>query len=115
MKNRKYVKGDRYFFDKRVIKAALIKYGIMFVIALPILIVINVYLINDLSFWAATFVDVGVLLLVVLICLVIYSYIKKAKGKKLKEREEKEREMIRAQRKLKKKEKKKTNKAEDKE
>lgn len=33
---------NRYFFDKRVLKKFFIKYGIMLLIAIPVLIAINV-------------------------------------------------------------------------
>lgn len=33
---------DRYFFDKRDVKRFLLKYGIMFIVAIPIIIGINI-------------------------------------------------------------------------
>lgn len=57
---------DRYLFDKRVLKKTLIKYGIMFLIALPFLLVFNIYC-NDLSFWITVLVDCAILGCVVII------------------------------------------------
>ena len=102
MKKNKQYKGDRYFFDKRVIKKGLIKYGSMFLIALPILVVLNVYALKDMSYWAATFIDVGVLLGVVLVCLIVYGKIDAIKEQKRIEREEEQKRIAKMRKKAKK-------------
>ena len=93
---------DRYFFDKRVIKKGLIKYGIMFVIALPILIVLNIYVFDKLSFWGATLLDCVVLLAVVAVCLVVYNKIEARKAQKEQEEIERQKQLNKARRKVKK-------------
>ena len=93
---------DRYFFDKRVIKKGLIKYGVMFVIALPILVVMNIYVIKDIPFWGATMIDVAILLAVVILCLVVYGRIEAKRKAKQEELERQRKELAKAQRKAKK-------------
>ncbi len=91
---------DRYFFDKRVIKKGLIKYGIMFLIALPILIGVNVAL-KSLSFWACVFIDVAILICVVLAGSWISNAIQKSRENKKQQEIDKEKQLQKARRKAK--------------
>ena len=94
--------GDRYFFDKRVIKRALIKYGIMFAIGLPVLVVLNLYALNGMTFWAATAIDAAVLLAIVGACSLVYYKIERQRIRKAEEEAKRQKELAKAQRKAKK-------------
>lgn len=92
---------DRYFFDKRVIKKNLIKYGIIFLIALPILIGINVG-VKSLSFWGGVFIDVAVLLVIIVVCNIVFDKIQANKERKEQEELQKQKKIERARRRAKK-------------
>lgn len=70
---------DRYFFDKRVMKKLLIKYGIMFLCLFPVLIVVNYFLNQVLDFWVTIIIDVTLILLVVFVVELILNKIKQKK------------------------------------
>ena len=68
---------DRYFFDKRVMKKAFIKYGIIFLIALPILLFANYFLNDYLSFWLVVLIDAVIVLTIILIAqLIINAFVR---------------------------------------
>lgn len=69
---------DRYFFDKRVMKAVLIRYGILFAIMFPLLIGLS-FLMESASKGLRVFLYVAVLVCGVIICEVIYNAILKRK------------------------------------
>ena len=76
---------DRYFFDKRVVKKALMKYIGLFVIAFIILVPINaLWLVDNLSqgwgLFISVFIALGIVLLGDYIILVVNR--KKNKNKK---------------------------------
>lgn len=71
----------RYIFDKRVVKKTLIKYGVMFLILIPILLVVD-YFIQSWSVWAVVGLDVGIGVVVIIIESLIYSAILKKKEEK---------------------------------
>lgn len=82
---------DRYLFDKRVVKKALIKYGIMFGIALPFVLAFNI-LCRDLSFWLAVLVDCAIFGFFVLVGEIILASIRnKRLAREAAEAEEKRR------------------------
>lgn len=68
----------RYIFDKRVVKKTLIKYGVMFLILIPILLVVD-YFLQTWSVWAVVGIDVAIGVVVVIIESLIYSAILKRK------------------------------------
>lgn len=70
---------DRYFFDKRVMKKILIKYGLMALGILPVLLIVNYFLNKVLSFGLTVLVDVALILVMVLIIETIINTIKKRK------------------------------------
>lgn len=70
---------DRYFFDKRVMKKILIKYGLMALGILPVLLIVNYFLNKVLSFGLTVLVDVALILVMVLIIETIINAIKKRK------------------------------------
>lgn len=80
---------DRYFFDKRVIKKALIKYGILFAIAFLVIWPLNAFvLIQYLDKGMGIFISVLVALAIVLLGDFLYSKIEsKRKNKKNNEKE----------------------------
>ena len=74
----------KYIFDKRIVKKTLIKYGIMFLILIPILLIVD-YFIQSWNMWAVVGLDVGIGVVVIIIESLIYSAIlKKKKEKKAK-------------------------------
>ena len=82
---------DRYLFDKRVVKKTLIKYGIMFLIALPFVITFNI-LCRDLSFWLTVLIDCAILGVVVLVGEIVLATIRNKKlAREQAEAEEKRR------------------------
>ena len=82
---------DRYLFDKRVVKKTLIKYGIMFAIALPFVLTFNI-LCRGLHFWIAVLVDCAIFGAVVLIGEIILASIRnKRLQREAAEQEEKRR------------------------
>lgn len=70
---------ERYFFDKRVMKKILIKYGIIFACLFPVLIVLNYFLNQVLNFWITVVIDCVVVLFVLFIIEAIINKIKEAK------------------------------------
>lgn len=70
---------DRYFFDKRVMKKILIKYGIMFLCLFPVLIIVNYFLNKVLHYWVTIIIDITIVLFVVFSVELIISSIKKKK------------------------------------
>ncbi len=75
---------DRYFFDKRQIKHGLIKYGIAFLVAFPLLILVGVVL-NNAKSWIRILIYIAILLTAVILSDVID---KKLKTKKLEQKQE---------------------------
>ena len=73
---------QQYFFDKRVIKKFLIKYGIRLLIIFPVLILVNYGLREMLQGWGIILADVfiafGILLLIEL-AIAIFKNLKKKK------------------------------------
>lgn len=66
---------DKYIFDKRVMKKVLLKYGIIFLIAFPILLFTNYYLNKVMKFWLVILVDVVITLFIIFIAqLIINAY-----------------------------------------
>lgn len=81
---------DRYFFDKRVVKKTLIKYGCLFAIAFIILIPINAFLlVGNLSQGWGIFISVLIALAVVLLGDYIIYLVKNKKNKNPNNREKK--------------------------
>lgn len=79
--------GQRYFFDKRDIKHFLVKYGIMLLIAIPILIVLNVLFKMWFEIESMVFLDIVFLCVIVSIYELIYFAIKRAKENRLENKE----------------------------
>lgn len=80
---------DRYIFDKRNIKSGFKKYGIMFLICLPILVGVN-FLLKDLSTGWVIFIDVVLALGVIIVLDLIVGKIEEKKEEKRKAKEEDE-------------------------
>lgn len=74
---------DRYFFDKRDMKKALKKYGLIFLCVLPVLIVVNVALNRFLSFWLVTLIDVVIVFLALLVAQLIINAVTIHRAEKL--------------------------------
>lgn len=70
---------DRYFFDKRVMKKILIKYGLMALGILPVLLIVNYFLNKVLSFGLTVLVDVALILVMVFAIEAVINAIKKRK------------------------------------
>ena len=70
---------DRYFFDKRVMKKILIKYGLMALGILPVLLIVNYFLNKVLSFGLTVLVDVALILVLVFAIEAVINAIKKRK------------------------------------
>lgn len=90
---------DRYLFDKRIVKKQLLKYGIMFLIALPFVITFNI-LCNDLGFWWSVLVDMAIIGFVVIVCEIVLVSIKNNRIKKEAEQEEERRQILKEKHKL---------------
>lgn len=72
----------RYIFDKRIVKKNLIKYGVMFLILIPILLVVD-YFLQSWKVWAVVGIDVAIGVVVITAESLIYSAILKKKQKKV--------------------------------
>ena len=70
---------DRYFFDKRVMKKILLKYGIMFLCVFPVLVLINYFLNKVVEYWVTIIIDVTFILLVLFVVQLIENKIKENK------------------------------------
>ena len=68
---------DRYFFDKRVMKKAFIKYGLIFLFTIPVILFFNYFLNQTLKFWLVVVIDTVFLLLVVFVVQLIINAIAK--------------------------------------
>lgn len=90
---------DRYLFDKRVVKKILIKYGLMFLIALPFVILFNV-LCSDLAFWWSVLVDMGIIAFVVIIGEIVLLSIKNKRLAREQQAEEERRLLLKEKHKL---------------
>lgn len=90
---------DRYLFDKRVVKKTLIKYGSMFLIALPFVILFNV-LCSDLAFWWSVLVDMGIIGFVVIIGEIILVSVKNKRLAREQQAEEERRLLLKEKHKL---------------
>lgn len=90
---------DRYLFDKRIVKKQLLKYGIMFLIALPFVITFNI-LCSDLGFWWSVLVDMAIIGFVVIVSEIVLVNIKNKRIKKEAEQEEQRRLMLKEKHKL---------------
>lgn len=78
---------DRYIFDKRVMKKIFFKYGLIFLFAFPILIVINYYLnqiINNI--WPVVLVDMVVVFAIILVVQIISNAVAKRKDNSLNQK-----------------------------
>ena len=84
---------DRYLFDKRVLKKTLLKYGIMFLIALPFLLAFNI-LCPNLKFWLTILVDCGILAVVVLVGEIILTSIRNKKRAREEAEAEEKRQLL---------------------
>lgn len=73
---------DRYFFDKRVMKKILLKYGIMFLCVFPVLVLINYFLNKVVEYWVTIIIDVTFILLVLFAVQLIENKIKENKENK---------------------------------
>ncbi len=73
---------DRYFFDKRIIKQKVKKYGLIFLCLFPILILINTLLKPHLTFWLIVLIDASVAFLGLLVVELIINHIKDKKEEK---------------------------------
>ena len=78
---------QRYFFDKRDMKHFIIKYGIMILLAIPILIGINVLFRKVFDIENMVFLNVVFLCVIVVIFEYIYFLIKRRKQRKAEEKE----------------------------
>lgn len=83
---------DRYFLDKRVVKKTFLKYGIMFLIALPLLIVFNVFC-DQIGFWWTVVVDMCIIGFVVVIGELLLIKIKNKREAKQQELDEEKRRL----------------------
>lgn len=90
---------DRYLFDKRIVKKMLIKYGIMFLIALPFVILFNV-LCSDLAFWWSVLIDMGIIGFVVIIGEIILLSIKNKRLALKQQAEEEHRQLLKEKHRL---------------
>lgn len=100
---------EQYFFDKRVIKKQLIKYGIMLAIALPFVITFNI-LCSDLKFWIAVLIDCAIFGVVVLICEIVLATIRNKRMAREEAEAEQKRLLLKERHKAEKAAKKKQNK-----
>ncbi|MBQ2863972.1 MAG: hypothetical protein IJE91_00735 [Clostridia bacterium] len=73
---------ERYFFDKRVMKKILIKYGSIFLCLVPILLVVNHFLNQHLKFWLTVLIDITIVLLALLVVELVINHIKRKKEEK---------------------------------
>ena len=80
---------DRYFFDKRDIKHFLVKYGIMMLIAIPIIIGINVLFQKWFNANSMVFLDI-VFLCVIFVIGELICYLWKQKKIKKEDKNEKQ-------------------------
>lgn len=71
--------GDRYFFDKRVIKKFLLKYGIMLLIAIPLMIGANVLIQKYNPNTRFILIDLAIIAVVVAVGELICFLVKKSK------------------------------------
>ncbi len=89
---------DRYFFDKRVMKKAFKKYGLIFLFAIPILVVVNYFLNKAIkNLWLVVLIDVVIVFAIILVFQLIinalsryeinHPKVEKAKNKKKDEDE----------------------------
>lgn len=68
---------DRYFFDKRVMKKAFIKYGLIFLFAIPVLVVANYFLNQAIkNMWLVVLIDIVITFAILLIFQLIINAIK---------------------------------------
>lgn len=59
---------DRYIFDKRVMKKAFLKYGLIFLFAIPVLIGVNYFLNKAIkNMWLVVLIDVVIVFAIILI------------------------------------------------
>ncbi len=77
--------GDRYFFDKRVLKKFFIKYGIMLLIAIPLMIGINIIIQKHNPNQRFILIDLAIIAVVVAVGELICFLVKRAKTKDDKE------------------------------
>lgn len=80
---------NRYFFDKRDMKYFLKKYGIMLLIAIPLLIVINLLFIKWFNATNMMWLDIVFLCVILVVYEVVWRAIKRRRDSK---QEEKKRE-----------------------
>lgn len=73
---------DKYFFDKRVMKKILIKYGTIFLCLVPVLLVVNHFLNQYLKFWLTVLIDVTIVLLTLWVVQLVINHIKRKKEEK---------------------------------
>lgn len=78
---------NRYFFDKRDMKHFFIKYGIMLLIAVPILVVVNYLFRKAFGEMSMIFLDIVFLCVIVTLYEYIYFLLKRRKERKLAEKE----------------------------
>lgn len=77
--------GDRYFFDKRVLKKFFIKYGIMLLIAIPLMIGINILIQKHNPNQRFILIDLAIIAVVVAVGELICFLVKRVKTKDDKE------------------------------
>lgn len=77
---------DRYFFDKRVLKKFFLKYGLMLLVALPLMIVANVLISKHNPNQRFILIDLAIIGVVVAMGELICFYVKQ----KRQEKEDKE-------------------------
>lgn len=78
---------ERYFFDKRVVKKVLLKYGLIFLFCFPILILLNLWFNNFMPYFLVIIIDCAIVFSVVFVVNLIIDKIKlkKAEQKKIEE------------------------------